>query len=69
MTSEHGQDARITYLWRMSGPVGDTSKEVKEQMLMRLDEIGENDETVIFEEERKSYSCRSKWTTSLAVRE
>ena len=67
VTSEHGQDARITDLWRMSGLLEIRPKEVKEQMLMRLDEIGENDETVIFEQERKSYSCRWKWITSLAA--
>ena len=67
MMSELGQDARITDLWRMSGLLGICPKEVKEQRLMRLDEIGENYENLIIEEERKRHSCRWKWITSLAA--
>ena len=69
MMSELGQDARITGSWRVWGLLGICPKEVKEQMKMRLDEIGENYETVIIEEERKRHSSRWKWITSLAVRE
>ena len=46
MMSELRQDASITDLWRMSGLLEIRPKEVKEQMKMRLDEIGENYETL-----------------------
>ena len=66
LMSELGQDARITDSWRMWGLFCICPKEVKEQMKMRVDEIGENYET--FRAKVVSY-CRWKWITSLAVRE
>ena len=40
MMSELGGDAKIPDLWRMSALLEICPKDVKEQMLMRLDEIG-----------------------------
>ena len=48
----------------MSSLLGICPKEVKEQMRMRLDEIGENYETL--KAKVVSY-CRWKWITSLAA--
>ena len=42
MTSELGGDAKIPDLRRMSALLEICPKDVKEQMLMRLDKIGEN---------------------------
>ena len=42
MMSELGGDAKIPDLWRMSALLEICPRDVKEQMLMRLDEIGEN---------------------------
>ena len=42
MMSELRQDTRITDLWRTSGRLEIRPKEVKEQMLMRLNKICEN---------------------------
>ena len=44
--SELGGDAKIPDLWRMSALFEICPKDVKEQMLMRLDEIGENYENL-----------------------
>ena len=46
MTSELGGDAKIFELLRMSALLEICPKDVKEQMLMRLDEIGENYENL-----------------------
>ena len=40
--SEVGKDVKIPDFWRMSALLEICSRDVKEQMLMRLDEIGEN---------------------------
>ena len=45
MTSELGGDAKIPDLRRMSALLEICPKDVKEQMLMRLDKIGENYES------------------------
>ena len=42
MMSEPGKDAKIPDFWRMSALLEICPKDVKEQMMMRLDEIGEN---------------------------
>ena len=42
--SELGGDAQIPYLWRMSVLLELCCKDVKEQMLMTLDEVGDNHE-------------------------
>ena len=46
MMSELGGDAKILDLRRMSAPLAISPKDVKEQMMMRLDEIGENFENL-----------------------
>ena len=47
MLSELGKDAKIPNLWRMSALVESCLKDVKEQILMRLDKIGENCEILM----------------------
>ena len=42
MMSELGEGAKIPDLWRMSALLEICPKDVKEQMLLRLDEVGEN---------------------------
>ena len=46
MMSELGGSSKIIDLWRMSALLEICTKDVKEQMLMRLDEIGENCENL-----------------------
>ena len=47
MMSELGEGAKIPDLWRMSAFAGDfVQRDVKEQMLLRLDEVGENYENL-----------------------
>ena len=46
MISEVGGDAKIPDLWRMSALLEIYPKDVKERMLMRLDETGENYENL-----------------------
>ena len=46
MMSELGGDAKIPDLWRMSALLEICPRDVKEQMLLRLDEIGENYENL-----------------------
>ena len=46
MRSELGVDAKIPDLWRMSALLEMCPKDLKEQMLMRLDEVGENYEAL-----------------------
>ena len=46
MMSELGKDAKIPNLWRMSALLEICPKDVKEQRVMRLDEIGENHENL-----------------------
>ena len=46
MMSELGAGAKIPDLWRMSGLLEICPKDVKEQMLSRLDEVGENYENL-----------------------
>ena len=46
MMSELGGDAKIPDLWRTSALLEICPKDVKEQMVMRLDEIGENYENL-----------------------
>ena len=46
MMSELGEGAKITDLWRMSALLDICPKDVKEQMLLRLDEVGENYENL-----------------------
>ena len=47
MMSELGGDAKIPDWWRMSALLEIRPKDVKEQMTMRLDEIGENYENLM----------------------
>ena len=42
MMSDLGEGAKIPDLWRMSASLEICPKDVKEQMLLRLDEVGEN---------------------------
>ena len=46
MMSELGGDAKIPDLWRMSALLEICPKDVKEQMMMRLGEVGENCENL-----------------------
>ena len=46
MMSELGEGAKIPDLWRMSALLEICPKDVKEQMLLRLDEVGENYENL-----------------------
>ena len=46
MMSELGEGAKIRDLWRMSALLEIFPKDVKEQMLLRLDEVGENYENL-----------------------
>ena len=46
MMSELGGGAKIPDLWRMSALLEICPKDVKEQMLLRLDEVGENYENL-----------------------
>ena len=46
MMSELGEGAKIPDLWRMSALLEICPKDVKDQMLLRLDEVGENYENV-----------------------
>ena len=46
MMAELGTDAKIPYLWRMSALLEICPKELKEQVLIRLDEIGEDYEAL-----------------------
>ena len=46
MMPELGGDAKISDLWRMSALLEICPNDVKEQMLMRLDEIAENYENI-----------------------
>ena len=46
MMSELGKDAKIAELWRMSALFEICPKDVKEQIMMRLDAIGENNENL-----------------------
>ena len=46
MMSELGKDVKIPDLWRMSALTEICPRDVKEQMLTRLDEIGENHENL-----------------------
>ena len=46
MMSELGGDPKIPDLWRMSALLEVCPKDVKEQMMMRLDGIGENYENL-----------------------
>ena len=46
MMSEFGGDAKIPDLWRMSGPLESCPKDVKEQMMIGLDDIRENYENL-----------------------
>ena len=46
MNSELGADVKIPVLWRMSALLEICPKDLKEQMLMRLDEIGEDYEAL-----------------------
>ena len=46
MMSALGGDAKIPDMWRMSAMLEICPKDVKEQMLMRLDETGENQENL-----------------------
>ena len=78
MMFELGKDAKILHLWRMSALLEICPKNVKEQMLMRLDEIGEKYENIKAEvvshatnktedarggQGRKIRRCRWRWTT------
>ena len=46
MMTELGGSAKIPDLWRMSALLNMCPEDLKDQMLMRLDEIGENHETL-----------------------
>ena len=46
MMSELGEGAKIPDLWRMSALLEICPKDVKEQMLLRLDEVGKNYENL-----------------------
>ena len=46
LVSELGGDVKIPNLWSMLALLDICPKDVKEQMMMRLDENGENDENI-----------------------
>ena len=75
--SELGKDVKIPDLWRISALLEICPRDVKEQMLMRLDEVGENYDNfkakVVsyttnkteqkHKEGTKRRKCRWRWTT------
>ena len=73
MMSEAGKDVMIPDLWRMSALCEICPRDVKEQMMMRLDEIGESVKAKLVctrptrpskhEEGRKRCVCRWRWAT------
>ena len=80
MMSELGGDAKLPDLWRMSALLELCPRDVKEQMMMRLDGIGENYENLKArvvsyttkrlskrEEDRHICMCRWRWTTWVAA--